>query len=74
MFGARENFRKYNLPEFSEKRENKDCAQEKGHGSATDMARRKRVRQTSEREVGMLDMLLATTFGIGEEASHKDMY
>lgn len=30
---------------------------ENGQGSATDMARRKRVRQTSEREVGMLDMV-----------------
>lgn len=30
---------------------------EKGQGSATDMARRKRVRQTSEREVGMFDMV-----------------
>lgn len=46
-------------------------AQEKGHGSATDMVRRKRVRQTSEREVGMLDMLLITSFA--EEVSHEDV-
>jgi len=30
--------------------------QEKGHGSATDMVRRKRARQTSESDVGMFDM------------------
>lgn len=30
---------------------------EKGHGSAMDMARRNWVRQISEREVGMFDMV-----------------
>ncbi|CBI38886.3 unnamed protein product, partial [Vitis vinifera] len=54
-------FRNYKFPEFS-KEMKRYLAQEKGHGSATDMARRKRVRQTSEREVGMLDMLLITSF------------
>lgn len=34
--------------------------QEKGQGSASDMVRRKIVRQTSERDVGMFDMLLPT--------------
>jgi hypothetical protein len=29
---------------------------EKGHGSATDMVKPKRVRHSSEREVGMLDI------------------
>ena len=31
--------------------------QENGQGSATDMVRRESVRQTSERDVGMLDIL-----------------
>lgn len=29
---------------------------EKGHGSTTDMVKRKRARHSSEREVGMLDI------------------
>lgn len=37
-----------------------DGVHEKGHGSAMDMARRNCVRQTSESDVGMLDMILIT--------------
>lgn len=33
--------------------------QEKGQGSAIDMAKRNTVRQISEREVGILDMICA---------------
>lgn len=37
--------------------------QEKGHGSAMDMARRKRVRHTSERDVGMFDIVISAAKG-----------
>lgn len=50
-----------------------DCGgevQEKGHGSATDMFRRKMERQTSERDVGMLDILIPQ---LSESAFHQEI-
>ncbi|KAK7339377.1 hypothetical protein VNO77_20040 [Canavalia gladiata] len=37
---------------------------EKGHGSAMEMARRNRVRQISESDVGMFDMIFKPTLPI----------
>lgn len=47
---TKESAREFNKPE------RRRCSQANGHGSATDMARRKAVREDSEREVGMFDM------------------